>query len=154
MTLSHKLDSSNLEIPAVLTSSHKLDSSDLEIPVVVGSGELPGEQRWCGVRQGRMGAEVVVVLYPGFDLLAGVFQGHEPVHVQAFIAQATVERFDERIVRRLTGPGEVHRHPVIVGPLVQADRDELRPVVGLNPAWQFTALSDLGEEHGHIVSRQ
>lgn len=35
-----------------LTSSHKLDSPDLEIPAVGGSGKLPGEQRWCGVRQG------------------------------------------------------------------------------------------------------
>ncbi len=31
-----------------VTSSHKLDSPDLEIPAVGGSGELPGEQRWCG----------------------------------------------------------------------------------------------------------
>ncbi len=39
-----------------MTSPHNLDSPDLEITAVGGIGELPGEQRWCGVRQGRVQA--------------------------------------------------------------------------------------------------
>ena len=41
-----------IQIDLLLTCSHKLDRPDLEIPGVGGSGKLPGEQRWRGVRQG------------------------------------------------------------------------------------------------------
>ena len=48
----HECYDDDAEYKKRLTSSHKLDSPDLEIPAVGGSGKLPSEQRWCGVRQG------------------------------------------------------------------------------------------------------
>jgi hypothetical protein len=43
----------------------------------------------------------IVILSPGLDLGGGVLQSFKPVHVQTFIAEASVERFDRRVVRRL-----------------------------------------------------
>ena len=36
--------------------------------------------------------------------------------IQTLSSEATAERFDERIVGRLSRPGEVERHATLVGP--------------------------------------
>ena len=41
------------------------------------------------------------MLAPRLDRPPGIGQIHEPVKVQARIAQAAVEAFDERVLRRL-----------------------------------------------------
>jgi hypothetical protein len=41
------------------------------------------------------------------------------VRVEAFVAQATIERFDEGIVGRLTWSREVERDAILVGPAVK-----------------------------------
>jgi len=50
-----------------------------------------------------MRATLMVFLSPGFDQLFGFAQCLEPTHVQAFISECSVERFDKRVVRRLPG---------------------------------------------------
>src|SRR5690606_25550560 len=72
---------------------------------------------------------LVVVPPPGFYRGSGEFERREPVRVQALVAQATVEALDERIVRRLTGPVEIQRDPVLVSPSVERLRDKLRAIV-------------------------
>jgi hypothetical protein len=42
-----------------------------------------------------------MVLAPSFDLAPGVVKRKEPVGVQAFVPQPSVERFDQRVVGRL-----------------------------------------------------
>ena len=50
------------------------------------------------------------------QLLLGARQIVEPVHLQTFVPKAPVERLDERIVRRLSRPGELHGDTVGIGP--------------------------------------
>ena len=66
-----------------------------------------------------MRAFFVVVLTPILHLFSGVCKAQEPVRVQTFGSEATVEGFDERIVRRLTWSGEVERDAAVVGPQIQ-----------------------------------
>ena len=60
-----------------------------------------------------MGAFLVVVLTPIFQLFLGVCKAQEPVGVQTFRSEAAVERFDEGIVGRLSGPREVECHATL-----------------------------------------
>ena len=45
--------------------------------------------------------------------------------VQTFGPEATVEGLDERIVGRLSGPGEVERDAASISPLIQITGDKL-----------------------------
>ena len=45
-----------------------------------------------------MRTELVVVPSPALYFVSGVLQRHKPVHVQAFIPETSIERFDMRIV--------------------------------------------------------
>ena len=49
--------------------------------------------RWGRVPEGAVRPLVVVVTSPGFDLCLRVSQRQELMHVQALVAQATVERY-------------------------------------------------------------
>ena len=61
------------------------------------------------------------------------FSGHrkaqEPVCIEAFCPEASVERFDESIVSRLAGPGEVQRDAALASPDVEIARHELGALV-------------------------
>ena len=50
-----------------------------------------------------MRKELVVVPSPALYFVYGVLQRHEPVHIQTFVPEAAVKRFDLRIVRRRAG---------------------------------------------------
>ncbi|MDT5310594.1 MAG: hypothetical protein QOE48_6315 [Mycobacterium sp.] len=54
-----------------------------------------------------MPAVVVVVVLPVADDDAGLGQGPEAVDVEAFVADAGVERFDVAVASRLAGRDEV-----------------------------------------------
>ena len=71
----------------------------------------------------------IVVLSPRLDLGGGILQSFTPVHVQRFIAEAAVEGFDGRVVRRLAATTEVQNHLVRVRPQIQGRPDELAAVV-------------------------
>jgi len=78
-------------------------------------------RRLLGVLAGRHSVQrtvrsnVVVVLSPGFDDLAGVLQAREPVQVQAEVPELAVEALDEGVLvpwfRTALGPlcGAEHR---------------------------------------------
>ena len=65
-----------------------------------------------------MRTELVVVPSPALYFVSGVLQRHKPVHVQAFIPEAAVERLDVRVVRRCAGSG-----------IIELDLVEVRPGV-------------------------
>jgi len=51
-------------------------------------------------------ALLIVILPPAFDFSFGIAQAHEPVRIQAFIAQATVEAFNVSVLHRFAGLDE------------------------------------------------
>jgi hypothetical protein len=71
----------------------------------------------------------VVILSPGFDYAFGVIEGQKLMHVQARIAQASVEGFNVSVVRRLSRWREVERHVTVVRPRFQGFRHEFGTVV-------------------------
>jgi len=56
------------------------------------------------------------VIAPGRNDLPSIGQIPEPVLAEATIAEATVEAFDERVLRRFTGLNEVQLHAVLSTP--------------------------------------
>ena len=89
--------------------------------------------------QGTMWSEAIILFLKQLDFFFCILEREEPVDVQAFIAKAAVEGFDEWIIRWLSGPREVERHLVIIGPLVQRLRDEFAAVVDLDAFWHHAA---------------
>ena len=79
-----------------------------------------------------MWAHLIIVLAPILYLLPGVIKAHEPMRVEALGTEASVERFNERIVRRCAWSREVERDVVRVGPEIQVARDELRALIDTN----------------------
>ena len=79
-----------------------------------------------------MWSEAIILFLKQPDFFFRILEREEPVDVQALIPKATVEGFDERIIRRFSGPREVQHHLVVVSPLVQRLRDEFAPVVALD----------------------
>jgi hypothetical protein len=68
----------------------------------------------CTVR-----SHIVVVLAPKLNLCSGVVKALEPMLVQAFKANASVEAIDESIVCRFAGSAEVQDDTVRIGPQVK-----------------------------------
>lgn len=52
------------------------------------------------------------------------------------MAQAAIERFHERIVRRLARPAEVERDAFLVRPAIERLRDERRAIVHIQESWR------------------
>ena len=86
-------------------------------------------------------SEAVVIVLERLDLFLRAVERKEPIHIQTLITKAAVERLDERIIRRFSGPREVQRHFILVGPLVQRFGDELAAVVDLDA---------LGDNSSHL----
>ena len=78
----------------------------------------------CTVR-----SHIVVVLAPKLDLCAGIVKVQEPMLVQAFNANASIEAFDESVVCRFAGSAEVQNDTVRIGPQVKLPRGELAAIV-------------------------
>ncbi len=74
----------------------------------------------------------VVVLAPILHLFSRVRKVQEPVSVQTFGSEATVEGFNERIVGWFSWPGEVKRDAALVGPQIQIARHKLGALVDAN----------------------
>lgn len=49
--------------------------------------------------------------------------------VQALRAELAVERLDEAVVRRLSGPGEVENDTLLISPEIEIAADELRALI-------------------------
>ena len=72
---------------------------------------------------------LVVVSTPSLQLYLRVGKSQEPVRVQALRPEPAVERFDEGIVGRLAGSGEVQRDAATVSPEVEIAGNELRSLI-------------------------
>ncbi len=73
--------------------------------------------------------ESVVVIAPIPDDEARVSEGSELVLVEAFVAEATVERFDIRILRWLARIDEVQAYFPIASPARHRDSSQLGSVI-------------------------
>lgn len=80
-----------------------------------------------------MRPDLVVVPSPRLDFAPGILQGQEPIYAQAFVPQLSMEGLGKGVVRGLSRPGEVQRHPVLVGPPIHGLRVELGTIVTANP---------------------
>ena len=76
---------------------------------------------------------LIVVPPKGIDLLLRVVDRSEPMHVQTFFSEASIERFDRGIVRRFAAATEVEDDAVRVRPENHRRTDELCSVVAVNP---------------------
>jgi hypothetical protein len=81
------------------------------------------------VADGAMWALLVVVSAPILHFRPGVVKCHEPVCVQTFRPDASVEGLDEGVVGRLTRPREVQGDALAVRPQIKVPCDELRSLI-------------------------
>src|SRR5262249_35302262 len=81
------------------------------------------------VPERAVGTILVVVESPGFDLLPSVGQRGELLDVQAFVAQTTVEAFDECVFHGLPGVNEIELYAAPISPILESSRCELGTVV-------------------------
>jgi hypothetical protein len=79
---------------------------------------------------------VIVVAPPRVDEALRVRDRFEAVHVETFIAEATVDAFDKRLRYGLAGPEEVEGDPTPIGPLVEDVRRAFGAVIDRNRPWQ------------------
>ena len=86
-----------------------------------------------------MRSEAIILFLKQPDFFFRILERKEPIDVQALIAKATVEGFDERIIRWFSGTREVQRHLVVVSPLVKRLRNEFAAVVDLDSLRHHTA---------------
>src|SRR5207249_9624875 len=70
-----------------------------------------------------------VILPPGFDLASRVVETGEPVSVQAFIPQPTIEAFHVGILHRLARLNELQAHSPFFAPRSQRPTTKFRSVV-------------------------
>lgn len=71
-------------------------------------------------------------IYDFLAFSARIGKTHEPVCIQAFRAEIAFQALDERIIRRLSGPGEVALHTVRIGPYVTVARAELETLIEIS----------------------
>lgn len=115
-------------------------------------GESSRELAGRDVAERRVRPEVIVILPPAFDLLAGIVERQEPVGVQALVPETAVERFDEGVVGRLAWPRIVERDPVVIGPAIQGQRNEFAAVVRLDPLRQAALMLQTLHDRDDILT--
>lgn len=76
-----------------------------------------------------MGPDLIVVSTPILHFLPCIVKAQEPMRVQTFASELSVEGFDEAVVRRLTRPREVQHDTFLVSPDIEIPGDELRSLV-------------------------
>lgn len=72
----------------------------------------------------------VVIPPPGRDADSRFGQRTEPVLIEAFVPELTVERLDEGILRGLTRLNQLQLDVALIGPLIECLAGELGPLVG------------------------
>src|SRR5262252_10073150 len=76
---------------------------------------------------------VLVVVPPKrVDLLLGILQGCEPMDVETFLPEPSVERLDRGIVRWLAAATKVQHDAMSVRPQIHRGADKLGPVVAVD----------------------
>ena len=95
-------------------------------------GEGGGVFVWGLPADARMGAVGVVVIAPVGQRSAGVDQRREQGFVKQFIAQPSVEAFDEGVLRRLAGRDVVPVEFAFLG----EGQDRVRGELGAVACWE------------------
>src|SRR6516162_9438252 len=102
-----------------------------------------------------VGPFFVLVSAPILHFFLRVCKAQEPVGIEAFLPEASIERFDEGIVCGFAGPGEVQRDAALIGPDVKISRHELAALIDTDRrreshciADSFQDLHDIGAAEG------
>src|SRR5438105_764942 len=89
---------------------------------------------------------LVVILPPIFDLSPCIAQTREPVRIQAFVAQSSVEAFGKSVLCWLARLNELQSHASFFAPRRQRSSAKLRPVIQHN-RFRQSALAGNPIEH-------
>lgn len=76
-----------------------------------------------------MRSVMVVVMLPNLQLLPRILHRNELVDAQELVAQSTIERLDQPVVRGLSGSRVVELDAASLGPFIKRLGGELRAVV-------------------------
>ena len=98
-----------------------------------------------------MRAELCVVPSPALYFVSGVLQRHKPVHVQAFVPETAVERFDVGIIRRRAETGVIELDFVEIRPSVEYLGNEIGAVVYLDPSRQTAGCIDFFQRFAGLL---
>ena len=63
-----------------------------------------------------MGAALIIVEPPGFDLFLAIGDRGELVYVQTFNSQSAIKRLNEGVLLWFVGPNTVELHASVIGP--------------------------------------
>lgn len=91
--------------------------------------------------QGIVGNRLVVVTQPVLSAFADFRKRAEGVHVEDTPWVAAVESFDEAVLHRFAGLDEAELNAVLLNPISQGDRDQLRAVVQAPASCEYAARS-------------
>src|SRR6202051_1692716 len=108
----------------------------------------------CQVAQSAVRAPRVVSDPPAFDGLPRIVQSEEPVFVEALLAELAMEAFDVPVLHRPSWCDEVQCDLVLICPLVQSLRGELRAVINDNPYWHAAMLPESVQHSYYAQCRQ
>src|SRR5262249_43117851 len=97
---------------------------------------------------------LVVVSTPSLAFSPRVVEAHEPVCIQAFRSELTIEGFDEGIIGGLARSGEVQGDTPLVGPEVEIARNELSPLVDADRLRKSKLSADIFEDLDNIASTE
>jgi hypothetical protein len=100
-----------------------------------------------------MRAEVVVVVTPSAERLAHMGEAPEDFFIKELVPQASVEAFDESVLRRLAGRNIMPADAVLVLPFEHRATGELCPVVTDDCRW-LPIRHQLPNSDGSLGSRR
>src|SRR5271155_2197371 len=96
---------------------------------IAASRDFIGELVGCPLPESPVRPTLVVLPAPSLYDLLGFRQRREPMGIQAFCSESSVERLHEGIVRGLPWTRKGDAHSVLIGPQVHRLTGELAPVV-------------------------
>ncbi|SMP76405.1 hypothetical protein SAMN06265222_12135 [Neorhodopirellula lusitana] len=76
----------------------------------------------------------------------------EPIYVETFGVNASIEGFDKSVIRRFSGPTEFERHAIGMRPRIPNFRCELGTVVDTDRLRQFSIASQTIQNGDDIAS--
>lgn len=89
-----------------------------------------------------MGPFPIVVIAPSSELFSRIRERIEPLYIQAFVAQASVETFNEAILNRPAWAYEAQLHTVLNRPGLNCSASELAAVIQGDVPWRRTTFFD------------
>ena len=90
---------------------------------------LQGIFRWRQLLESLVRSAIIVVDSPGLDLLSCILKNFEPVKVQGFIAERSVEGFYETVVSEFSWATEIYLYAMVIRPKIQQSTREFAAVV-------------------------